>query len=184
MGHLVSTRALITRSADWIALHLRGKMLTRKRSTIRYLNWQSHSAQLAETVSLIGEMWLSRIVQQTMAGALLCLQAPVGPPILWVPDHLAPSCMRCSTPFWMARRRHHCRFVPFHQTLFYSCYLKTESRNHDKLITRLGIAAKCFVRIAPIATCPFRTRTYSSPSECVTCATILWMEMLRTKGRL
>ncbi|XP_057378844.1 myotubularin-related protein 4-like isoform X3 [Daphnia carinata] len=36
-------------------------------------------------------------------------KAPVGPPILWVPDHLAPTCMRCSTTFWIARRRHHCR---------------------------------------------------------------------------
>lgn len=32
-----------------------------------------------------------------------------GPPTLWVPDHAAPMCMRCSITFWMGRRKHHCR---------------------------------------------------------------------------
>lgn len=32
-----------------------------------------------------------------------------GPTIRWVPDHAAHSCMKCSEPFWIGRRRHHCR---------------------------------------------------------------------------
>ena len=32
-------------------------------------------------------------------------------PTLWVPDHAATSCAKCDTQFWMANRKHHCRYV-------------------------------------------------------------------------
>lgn len=52
-------------------------------------------------------------------------QAPLGPPVRWVPDHAAPMCMKCSVPFWIGRRRHHCRFVSTH-LYSYSCYFMIE----------------------------------------------------------
>lgn len=29
---------------------------------------------------------------------------------LWVPDHVVTHCTGCDQEFWVARRRHHCRY--------------------------------------------------------------------------
>lgn len=29
----------------------------------------------------------------------------------WVPDHMASHCFNCDSEFWIAKRRHHCRWV-------------------------------------------------------------------------
>ena len=31
-------------------------------------------------------------------------------PTLWVPDHAATNCAKCNTQFWIANRKHHCRY--------------------------------------------------------------------------
>lgn len=31
--------------------------------------------------------------------------------VVWLPDSAAPRCQYCSNHFWLARRRHHCRYV-------------------------------------------------------------------------
>ena len=31
-------------------------------------------------------------------------------PTLWVPDHAATNCAKCDTQFWIANRKHHCRY--------------------------------------------------------------------------
>ena len=31
--------------------------------------------------------------------------------VLWVPDHAATHCFGCNSQFWLAKRRHHCRYV-------------------------------------------------------------------------
>lgn len=30
---------------------------------------------------------------------------------LWVPDHVVTHCASCDCPFWLGRRKHHCRHV-------------------------------------------------------------------------
>lgn len=32
-------------------------------------------------------------------------------PTLWVPDHAVNNCANCETEFWIANRKHHCRYV-------------------------------------------------------------------------
>ena len=31
-------------------------------------------------------------------------------PTRWVPDHAATNCAKCDTQFWIANRKHHCRY--------------------------------------------------------------------------
>lgn len=31
-------------------------------------------------------------------------------PTLWVPDHAATNCAKCDSQFWIANRKHHCRY--------------------------------------------------------------------------
>lgn len=41
-------------------------------------------------------------------------------PTRWVPDHAATNCAKCDTQFWIANRKHHCRY---HYYIGFCCNL-------------------------------------------------------------
>ena len=42
---------------------------------------------------------------------------------LWVPDHAVTHCAGCNQEFWMVRRKHHCRLVPWSLEKRFFCSL-------------------------------------------------------------
>lgn len=44
-------------------------------------------------------------------GSWEAVEVKEGDPTRWIPDHAVVACMGCETRFWVACRKHHCRYV-------------------------------------------------------------------------